>query len=492
MSRYIGKTQAVAVLSAADWWKERCFLADVSIFSDAPLWSKGNLDVFRQLFEQNAIEGSDRDFFDKLKEQLQGASPAIKQLAAEVLWFYMLYPQKRVYGPDKKADQIRTVWSWSGEEIPDARWIAADVLDGIGSPGVAYLTRRFEQLTFFLHAMIAWKSLTDEERADLMTNDRPWGFVAWVDNLPNAGKRPMRGALLYLVFPDELERVISPDHRRLMYAAFKPLIPTGQVPTSAKPSALEIDRALSVIRQQLEREYGTEELDFYYPPLQQRWSSVSAKTARRNVAGAIEKALEPYGLELRQCGVKKSNLAACKPVDEKTGFWADPADATNKPLRWIIQIDLTGDEPIARLAEHDGKQLLGNRRIGFSNNAQEKSGAIAVRIVPAIYTGEDGYIFHEEWEWLLLLCFYPALTKGSSGQLLDDFDPSSGQLVYMNRPQSYVFGGLVTLNVEEALLTAEVNGELRRLTYLEATEAIRKLINLAPQDSDANDEVTRG
>ena len=483
MSRYTGKAEVAAVLEAADWWRERCFFRDGSVFTEEHLWSSENLAEFRRLFEQSVIESAS-SFFDKLQEQLRDAAPAVKKLAAEILWFYMLFPHKRAYGAETKAEQIRMVWSWSGDPMPDTRWISPAVLEGVGSVGVAYSTRRFEQLTFFVHAMIAWKSLGDGERESLVTKDKPWEFVAWIDALPNAAKRPIRGALLYLIFPDELERIISPDHRKLMYLAFKSIIPAEQIPTSAKPSALEIDRALGVIRAQLEREYNTKELDFYCPPLEQRWSSVSAQSARRTIASAIEKALEPYGLELRQCGKKKTNLAACKPVDEATGFWADPADATNKTLRWIIHIDLVGDQPEARLAERDGRALHGNRRIAFSNNAQQKSGAITVRIVPAIRVGAGRYVFHEEWEWLLLLCFYPALPKGSSGQLLDDFDPASGALIYMNQPQPYIFGGLVTLNVEDAQFSAEVDGQTRRLTYGEATEAIRHLINIAPLELD--------
>lgn len=477
MARFTGESEVAAVLQAADAWRDRCFLKDDSVLSDEPLWSRTNLDAFQKIIVENPIEGS-RDFFDKLKEQLAHAQKAVVKLAAEVVWFYLLFPHKSGYSAQTKANQVREVWSWSGDPIPDERFLAPEHLVGVGGVGIAYLTRRPDQLWFLLDVMCEWKTLSDGRRTDLMHNNKPWDFVAWINSIPHADKRPIRNAFLYFVFPDELERIVSNDHREQIYSAFKSKIPVDLVPKSASPSLLEMDRAIASIRKVLEAEHDTDDLDFYRSPLQGQWSSISAQRARRNIASTIERALEPYGLELRQCGSKKANLAACKEVDNNTGFWKDAAEATNKPLRWIIHLDMTTGELLASLAEKDGKPLHGNRRIAFSNNAQGKSGAVTVRIVPAIKVGEGKFVFYEEWEWLLLLCFYPALSKGSSGQLLEDFDPASGDLVYMGQKQPYVFSSLIALNVEDAELSVEVGGAMKRLTYQEATQALAHLINV--------------
>lgn len=480
MSRYTGEGDVGAVLEAADTWRANCLLRDGSVFSDDQIWTKSNFDEFRRLFEDNPIEGN-RDFFDKLKEQLSSASKEVKKLAAEVLWFYLLFPHKSGYSPETKADQVRSVWAWSEDPIPNDRLLGSAHLVGVGGVGVAYLTRRPDQLWFFLQALSGWKSLTDGQRTDLLTNNSPWDFVEWVDAIPNSARRPIRNALLYFVFPDQLERIVSNDHRKLILAAFKSKLSADSIPQAGNPSLLQMDRAISDIRAKLEADLNTHDLDFYRSPLQEQWSSVSMQQARRTIAGAVERAIEPYGLELRQCGSKKSNLAACnKEVDTSTGFWKDAAEATNKPLRWIIHLDLTGDSPVARLAEKDGDSLHGNRRIAFSNNAQQKSGAITIRIVPAIKVEADQFVFHEEWEWLLLLCFFPALPKGSSGQLLDDFDPDSGSLTYMGKDQPYVFSALIALNVEDAQFSTNVEGITKQLSYQEATSALARLIHVSP------------
>lgn len=484
MSRYTGETDVAAVLEASDAWRANCLLRDGSVFSDEQIWSKQNFDELRRLFEDNPILGK-RDFADKLKEQIASASKEVKKLAAEVFWFYLLFPHRSGYSPETKAAQVRDIWACSGDPIPNDYLLESPHLVGVGGVGVAYLTRRPDQFGFFLQALSAWKSLTDGLRSDLLSINSPWGFVEWLDSIPNSAKRPIRNALLYFVFPDQLERIVSNDHRKLILAAFKSKLPADSIPLSASPSLLEMDNAISNIRKKLEAENNTTELDFYRSPLQEQWSSVSMQQARRSITPAIERAIEPYGLELRQCGSKKSNLAACnKEIDVSTGFWKEPAEATNKPLRWIIHLDITGNSPIARPADKDGKPLHGNRRIAFSNNAQQKSGAITVRIVPAIKVASDKFIFHEEWEWLFLLCFFPALPKGSSGQLLDDFNPETGSLQYMGKEQPYVFSALITLNVEDAHFATNIGGTIKQLSYQEATSALKRMILIRPMIFD--------
>jgi hypothetical protein len=89
----------------------------------------------------------------------------------------------------------------------------------------------------------------------------------------------------------------------------------------------------------------------------------------------------------------------------------------------------------------------------------------------------------------LLLCFYPALARGSSGQLLDDFDPAKGALVYMENPQPYVFAALICLNADESQFAAGVDGEVKRVTYQQATEALSRFIQVAP-DAVSGEEAT--
>jgi hypothetical protein len=177
MARFTGGETAPPVLEAADYWREHSFMSDGSVLSDAALWTRAILDQLRDLFEGNPIEGPG-DFLDKLKEQLADAPSPVVQLAAEVMWLCFLFPHSHSYSPETKASQVRTVWAWSGEAIPDPRLLEARFLFGIGGVGIAYPTRRFDQIHFLLQVMCRWKSLSDGQRADLWAGDAPWGLVA--------------------------------------------------------------------------------------------------------------------------------------------------------------------------------------------------------------------------------------------------------------------------------------------------------------------------
>src|SRR5262249_16904242 len=194
---------------------------------------------------------------------------------------------------------------------------------------------------------------------------------------------------------------------------------------------------------------------------------------RREIGAGLKQILTQYHLELQQCGSKKKALENCKPVDNKSGFWSDPADATNKPLRWILHLTLVDNKIVASIPNEHGA-----RRIAFANTAQGTSGAVTTRIVPAIKVADNKFVFYEVWEWLLLHCFLPALPKGTSGQLFDEFDEKTGKLTYMGHEQSYVAAALIALNEQEDLFVAP---ELPRpIAYSEATSAIASLIRVSP------------
>ena len=101
---------------------------------------------------------------------------------------------------------------------------------------------------------------------------------------------------------------------------------------------------------------------------------------------------------------------------------------------------------------------------------------MTTRIIPAIKVGDEEFVFYETWEWLLLHCFLPALEVGSSGQLFDHFDETTGRLAYMGHDQPYIAAALIALTEDDDLF---LSSKLPRpLTYSEATEAIADLIEV--------------
>lgn len=474
MGRWTGNPEVKAVLNSADAWRDRCVADDGSILSDERLWTVANLDALRGRFRDNPIEGADRGFYDKLQEQLSGAPPELIHLAAEVVWFLLLFPHHTKFGPEKKAERVREVWAWSGQEAPDGLYLDSPSLMGVGNPGTAYLARLPDEFGFLVDTMAAWKARTSADRAALLGEpEAPWRFAAWLETLPGADRRPVRHALLFFLFPDAFESSVSTEHKRQILAAFLGEIPAAERPRGKRPTPLACDRALYVLRRHLEAERGDSEFSFYRPPYVQRWRTGVRDAARSLLVSSLEQMLKEHGLELHECGSKKRTLADCGEISEATGFWAKPTETTNKPLRWIVHLELEGGSVVARLAGQHG-----DRRIAFANTKGGISGMVLTRVVPAVRVGDGHFAFHEAWEWTLLLGFLPALPAGSSGQLLGDFDPATGVLAYMGAPQPYAAATLVALNESEDVF--EHAALPRPIRYAEATEALAALINVVP------------
>lgn len=473
MSRWIGHDHINAVLGASDAWRERCFIGDGSLFGEEALWTLDNIRELKRRFLETPIKGAERTFVDKLREQLEAAPNDVIRLTAEVVWLLHLFPIFSATRPDTKRAQIGEVWRWSGTDLPDTPFLSDQALMGVGRPGTAYLTHRYDQFAFVLAVIDQWKALPAASRSGLMTEDVPWRFMEWLDGFENAARRPMRNAILYFLFPDHLERNLSNEHRRQIVDALKHRLAEDLRPKGRTPTLGEADRAISELRKGFEKEFGTKELDFYRSPIHAQWFTAIRENARTEIGAGLKKVLNGYDLELRQCGSKKKSLESCKPVNETTGFWENPADATNKPLRWLLHLELEDDRVIARVPNEHGA-----RRISFANTAQGTSGAVTTRIVPAIKLSEEKFVFYETWEWLLLHCFLPALPVGSSGQLFDDFDEASGKLTYMGKQQDYIAAALIALQDDDNEFVA---AELPRvIKYAEATEAIAGLITVAP------------
>ncbi len=192
---------------------------------------------------------------------------------------------------------------------------------------------------------------------------------------------------------------------------------------------------------------------------------------RREVVSALNTVARRHGLEVAESG----KTARMRELDAAAGYWAEPTTVTAKPPRWIIQLAAHRGDWIASVPN-----LPGSRRTAYFNTANRYVGVGCFRIALAVkWDDVPSFAFPSDWDWLLWFAFSPALRNGSSGQLLDDFDPSTGILTYMGQRQPYVAAGLVCLSppTEEFAIAG------RTLTYGQATEAIQGLIHVAPQVS---------
>lgn len=263
MARYTDNDPAL-ILDAAVRFRDRCLLADGSLlFDDAQLWTTTNL---QELHKPIVVEldESDRSFDDKFEDQIAPVSKDAKRLAADIMAVYLLFPSN-IGGP-KKREIISWILDLSGDPdaFPETHPVSLAFATGIGGCGQGYNTRRHFEIGFLIEFGLAWKKLSIEQAEEKLSD--PWKFMEFLDDVEGAESAQGRHALLYLLFPDNFERIASGSHKRQINETFGEL---------AGPAAanLGLDRRLYAVRQQLERLLSKKELDFYWKPLREAWYS---------------------------------------------------------------------------------------------------------------------------------------------------------------------------------------------------------------------------
>ncbi len=233
---------------------EEALRNDGSLFTPgATIWSAENIDDLYKRFVGNPDESSD-SFEDKFCRQLEGASPETRQLAAEVLYVYLLFPLN--IGGGKKRQIIRRVLDGTSVALPDDLGQSLD--HGLANYGPA-LQHRPWQLTMLLEFLRKWKKLPDKEK---VLSD-PWKFKEIVFSVPHERAGVQREALLHLVHPDTFERIVGRDHKRYVARCFSYL---------TDGSTQDVDRRILEIREGLAPKYG-EDFDFYDDELKRLWLS---------------------------------------------------------------------------------------------------------------------------------------------------------------------------------------------------------------------------
>lgn len=262
MARWTGQASTLAILDAAAEWRERCLLADGSIFTDRRAWGAETVADLRARLAAPVPDGI-AGFDSHLAHQLRDAPVATRIVAAEALWLLLLFLRGN-YAPATKRAKILTALEAARVQPSRDSLLADEVLDGIANGGPGFAIGIGKQWAFLVDTLARWKATPAPEREAIMADRDGWRFAEWVDRNPDAEKRAMRHALVYLLFPDSFERIVSLKHKWAFFRRFRDRLPTG----GADPESLcDLDRVLLQIRRGLEAEYGTTALDFYRPPL---------------------------------------------------------------------------------------------------------------------------------------------------------------------------------------------------------------------------------
>ncbi len=267
------RPSAEAVYDAARHWRDRCLMKDGSVFTEEALWTSAHVGEQVENFVLRPDEGAG-PFIEKLKAQIDPASPAAKRLMAECLWILLLFLSNVT--PRAKNALILPVWGWSGTELDATDPLLSDeVLSGLGSGGSGFNNHRWRELRYLIRIAEAAKSVTPSERAPLFED--PWAFNEWLNQIPDEGNRQLKLMLPHLLFPETFERIASVGAVQAILRRFEG-IDQSAFRTMSKRKR---DEALGSIRAAQESEAGAP-IDFYAEPLKAQWAADDVPTVRQD------------------------------------------------------------------------------------------------------------------------------------------------------------------------------------------------------------------
>lgn len=258
------------VLRAAVRWRDRCLLNGRSVFTEKNLWTSKNVRHLVKYFAEN-LDLGEGSFFEKLKTQLAPAPGTAKQLAAEMFSVMYLFPLPSSMQPGTKRQQIRQVWEWSDEPLPDVPVELNEALQrGVGNPGMAFGQLRWRELLFFIRMMEAWTRLPDAHRKARLAD--PWNLAEWLEDQDETGTRQLRHIFLYLLFPGQFDPIVTTSHKGSIVRAFARKFEEDPAAFNYQ-DRIALDRQILVIREKLQEEGAAPDFSFYDSPYQQVWRS---------------------------------------------------------------------------------------------------------------------------------------------------------------------------------------------------------------------------
>ncbi len=256
------------ILFAANAWRERCLLKDGSVFLDEEkLWTRENIRELREACppDSRTDDRGGRDgSWSFLMQQMEGERPAIVRLAAEAVWLTDLYPTtKHAEASSWKRSRFEKLWESSRSPPPESEHLSERTLRGVGDVQIAHWVVQFP-LEFVLE--ISERLKADPQRVEFAKD--PWRFVDWLnETMPRNPNRPMRNALLYLLYPDIFEPIGSSEDKRRIVTSLKHRL---SEPVADAGGSLPNDRAIHEIRKVLEGEHGR--FDFFDKNIQPLWN----------------------------------------------------------------------------------------------------------------------------------------------------------------------------------------------------------------------------
>ena len=301
MTRYANNVNKSVepILKEAAKWKEDCLLGGGSVFQpELRLWTAENMSALARVLSNSEFKKiKSTNFADELEPLLVSAGEELQKLAAEVFWvqYLSLY---QAPSPENKRNTILQMWSWSGDDLErEDPHLADELFRGAARPGTAFYVRSWPEFQYLVSVCEKFFILENAEKKNKLSD--AFKFSEWLSNVKGSDTFQTRHILLFLLFPEEMERVYNRNHRQVIANTLNPDVPIKVI---KRMPLHELDRLLFETRKKLEAQYGTNELDWYDPPLNTLWPWKLERSQGVNLGSgqvAIENDVAKMGREMQ-------------------------------------------------------------------------------------------------------------------------------------------------------------------------------------------------
>lgn len=251
-------------------FQERCLQEDRSLFwPDQLIWTRTNLQLWKSQVIDSPIVAGELKFNEKLEQQLVGAPPILWALAADLHYIYYL-PSANITLA-KRFDNIGWAAQKSGLSLPPKQ----DPLWEAQKHGFTRTTQKYHYRYAQLHLLAAFalRLKAQGNQSEILANAaRVQSLLDEIlESIPGASNRAydLRHAILYLMFPDRYERIISSAHKGKIVSRYIHLVSDPQ--TDLDSRLLQIRESLASTR------FNGQNFDFYND-LRQEWDPDDVET----------------------------------------------------------------------------------------------------------------------------------------------------------------------------------------------------------------------
>lgn len=237
-----------------------------SIFTDKEIFNKNNVAFLIRNFVEKG-DASDKDFDEKIKEQLKDASDDKIDLMANIIWLWRLPPKTA----DRKSSVAFFLKNFNKEELMngDPNSFLGNFV-GFATAGTYYNINKAFELAYIIRFLEKYLEIGGTEKEiDILKKEL--GNSIKINEKEKTAS--MYNALLHLFKPEDYMPIISNAHKEAIVATFE----SKYCKTDTGDDADDIDKKLKKIKDRLENDLkGKIELKekniFYDDSVRNMWS----------------------------------------------------------------------------------------------------------------------------------------------------------------------------------------------------------------------------